>query len=409
ADQPVDVGPARGREGDQRRQPGLRVPALEPRQEQLLVLHGVDLVDPQDHGPSGLGQAAQDLRLGLARAIGPSVDDQQRGVDVGDDPQRLADHEAVELFLGAVNARRVDEDDLPAGAVVDAGDAVPRRLRLGRDDGQLLADDPVEQRRLADVGSAQDRNGARHAARARVRGAGLVAGGGLRRLHGGFYITQMSCYPRGMRIFSALALLGLWATLPSPPAAAATGLRLTTAADGALEVRNGDDLLTRVALKTPALRRGTPTLRDVTSAGHRLAELRVPVRGTSAEEVWIGEVAGRARRVVWSGVTGPRDADGETSLWVEVTPERVVEYQTAAGVDRCDGLPPRLFPRGYDFDAGRFRPIVSTLPLPGGEKLVAHRGDPGMPTGRPIGDFHFVGASTTRGAGSDARGLTPPV
>jgi len=212
-----------------------------------------------------------------------------------------------------------------------------------------------------------------------------------------------------MRIFSALALLGLWATLPSPPAAAATGLRLTTAADGALEVRNGDDLLTRVALKTPALRRGTPTLRDVTSAGHRLAELRVPVRGTSAEEVWIGEVAGRARRVVWSGVTGPRDADGETSLWVEVTPERVVEYQTAAGVDRCDGLPPRLFPRGYDFDAGRFRPIVSTLPLPGGEKLVAHRGDPGMPTGRPIGDFHFVGASTTRGAGSDARGLTPPV
>jgi HEAT repeat protein len=212
-----------------------------------------------------------------------------------------------------------------------------------------------------------------------------------------------------MRNFSALALLGLWAALPPPAAAAASGLHLGTAADGALEIRNGDELLTRVAPKTPALRRGTPALREVTSAGHRLAELRVPVRGTSAEEVWIGEVEGRARRVVWSGMTGPRDADGETSLWVEVTPERVLEYQTAAGIDRCDGIPPRLFPRGYDFASGRFRPIVSPLPPPAGEKLVAHRGDPAMPTGRPIGDFHFVGASTTRGAGSDARALTPPV
>ncbi len=32
-----------------------------------------------------------------------------------------------------------------------------------------------------------------------------------------------------------------------------------------------------------------------------------------------------------------------------------------------------------------------------------------MPAGRPIADFHFVAASTTRGAGSDARGLTAPL
>src|SRR5579871_184706 len=214
-----------------------------------------------------------------------------------------------------------------------------------------------------------------------------------------------------MRIFFALALSGLCAAVaPATSQAATTGtLGLSTGADGALEIRNGGELVTRVVLKTPALRRGTPALHDVTVAGHRLAELRVPVRGTSAEEVWIGEVEGRARRVVWSGMTGPRDSDGETSLGVEVTPARVVEYQTAAGVDRCDGIPPRLFPRGYDFAAGRFRPIVSALPPPAGEKLVAHRGDPAMPAGRPIGDFHFVGASTTRGAGSDARGLTAPV
>ncbi|HEY4393735.1 MAG TPA: HEAT repeat domain-containing protein [Polyangia bacterium] len=198
--------------------------------------------------------------------------------------------------------------------------------------------------------------------------------------------------------------------------APAGGLRWSAAADGALEVRNGDELLGRVALKTPALRRGAPLLREVNVGGHRVAELRVPVRGTPSEEVWIAEIdrasgrgAGNDRRVLWSGLTGARDTDGETSRWVDVSDERVVEYQTAAGVDRCDGIPPRLFPRFYDFTAGKFRPMVSLLPPPGGETLVAHRGDPAAPTGRPIADFHFVGASTTRGAGDDARGLTPPV
>ncbi len=32
-----------------------------------------------------------------------------------------------------------------------------------------------------------------------------------------------------------------------------------------------------------------------------------------------------------------------------------------------------------------------------------------MPAGRPLADFHFVGASTTRGAGADARALTAPL
>ena len=223
---------------------------------------------------------------------------------------------------------------------------------------------------------------------------------------------------RDMRVFSALAVLAfvcpprprLWPKRRRPPAAG--GLRLNPAPDGALEIRSGDDVVTRLPLKTPALRRGTPALREVTVEGHRLAELRVPVRGTSAEEVWIGEVAGRparSTRIVWSGMTGARDADGESFLWVEATPERVVEYQTAAGIDRCDGIPPRLFPRAYDFASGRFRPIVSSLPPAGSETLVGHRGDPAMPAGRPIADFHFVAASTTRGAGSDARGLTAPL
>ena len=74
----------------------------------------------------------------------------------------------------------------------------------------------------------------------------------------------------------------------------------------------------------------------------------------------------------------------------------------------CDGQPPRLFPKTYDFVAGRFRPIFSPTPPPAGERLLAHRRNPAMPSGAPSPDFHWVAASTTRGAGDDARALTPP-
>ncbi|MFL5307131.1 MAG: HEAT repeat domain-containing protein [Polyangia bacterium] len=221
-----------------------------------------------------------------------------------------------------------------------------------------------------------------------------------------------------MRILGVAALGGLsWListpvfagdAAPATPAPSA-GLRLAQAADGTLEIRSGADLIVRVPLKTPALRRGQPTLREVTVEGHRVAELRVPVRGASGAEVWLGEVDTADHRPIWAGLTGARDADGETSIWVEATPERVIEYQTAAQVNRCDGAPPRLFPRAYDFAAGRFRPIVSPIPAPAPTTLVARRGDPAMPAGRPLADFHFVGASTTRGAGADARALTAPL
>jgi HEAT repeat protein len=209
----------------------------------------------------------------------------------------------------------------------------------------------------------------------------------------------------------SLALAGPAASAAPPPAHPAA-LQLVSGPDGALEIRSGADSIGRLAPRTPALRRGAPALREVAVAGHRLAELRLPILGTPGEEIWIGEIEaerGRPRRVIWSGLTGPRDIDGESSQWIEVTPERVVEYQTAPEVTRCDGQPPRLFPRAYDFDAGRFRPILPPLPPPALTKLVARRGDATMPTGRPIGDFHWTGASTTRGAGNDARGLTAPV
>ena len=54
----------------------------------------------------------------------------------------------------------IDEYNLPARFGENAQDTMAGGLWLGGDDGQLLADDPVEQRRLADVGSAEDGNSA---------------------------------------------------------------------------------------------------------------------------------------------------------------------------------------------------------------------------------------------------------
>src|SRR5690349_3527078 len=59
-----------------------------------------------------------------------------------------------------MDAGRVDEDDLPCGCrvVLRAEDPRPRRLRLVGDDGDLLADDAIEQRGFAGIGPADDRD-----------------------------------------------------------------------------------------------------------------------------------------------------------------------------------------------------------------------------------------------------------
>lgn len=212
--------------------------------------------------------------------------------------------------------------------------------------------------------------------------------------------------------FVLLAALGLSRRAPAlaaaPAPAAAGALQLANTPDGGLELRRQGATLAKVALQTPASRRGQAMVREVSVDDHPIAEVRVAVRGQAAEETWIGDLSARPARTIWSGLTGPRDADGEASLYVEVTPDRIFEYQTAEQVTRCDGQPVRLFPRAWDFASARFRPIVSALPPLAATKLTAVRDAPAMPAGRPLGGFHFVAASTTSSAGSDARGLGAP-
>ena len=187
--------------------------------------------------PRAPRSASSALPVGRSRAI-RRVDDQQRGVDVGDRAQRLVDHEAVQRRR-ARRARRGCRRRRSgrARAVADAGDAVARGLRLGRDDGQLLADDAVEQRRLADVGAAQNCDGAGDGA----GDFGLSrASDGHRR---GFYIAQVSCYPESMRLpWIRACWPSAWVSSrrPRPRGAARradAGARRPTAA---LDLRDGD-------------------------------------------------------------------------------------------------------------------------------------------------------------------------
>src|SRR5690349_19732634 len=98
-----------------------------------------------------------------------------------------------------------------------------------------------------------------------------------------------------------LALCGI-TTLASAEEKAPT---LSPAPDGTLELRSGPALLARIAPATPALRRGPPQVRALQVDGHHVVEVRIPVRGRPAEEVWIGDVGAKPVRVIWQGRTGP--------------------------------------------------------------------------------------------------------
>ena len=89
----------------------------------------------------------------------PGLDDEQRHVAVLERLVDLPRHEPVQRALRAPRMpRRIDEHRLIGAAIQHAEHALARRVRLVRDDAELLADERVQQRRLADVRPADDRD-----------------------------------------------------------------------------------------------------------------------------------------------------------------------------------------------------------------------------------------------------------
>ena len=142
--------------------PGL----LGPRQQRAvgLALAGraardiVRLVEPEDDLPQGSALVHLAQQFGnvdvLVGGRHGAIHQPEHDVGVGKGLLRHVDHVLAQFVQRAVDAGRVEEEDLRVGLGDDAEDLVARGLRLGRDDGEFLPQQPVEQRGFARVGAA---------------------------------------------------------------------------------------------------------------------------------------------------------------------------------------------------------------------------------------------------------------
>ena len=183
----------------------------------------------------------------------------------------------------------------------------------------------------------------------------------------------------------------------------------TSDASGAIEIRDSGKMVASFSPKTPKEGRGLPIVRHVSVTGHRVLEVRIPIlgEGPKREEVWVAEFP--FKNVIWWDQAGARDVDGETAQQIVVTEKSVSEFQTAARVHRCDGVPAQLFRRAWDFAGRRFRAEPPALPNAAPSTIEARRGDAQIPAGKPLGGFHFHAASSSAGAEGDIRRLSAPV
>src|SRR3984957_6975739 len=129
--------------------------------QQLRALDEVDLIENSEPRLPALGERGQDgLRLLAQTRVGllAGVDQEHERVGVGRRAPGGGDHRPVEAALGREQAGRVDEHDLRLAPGQDATHDRAGGLRLAGDDRDFLADQRVDQRRLAGVGRADDRD-----------------------------------------------------------------------------------------------------------------------------------------------------------------------------------------------------------------------------------------------------------
>ncbi len=130
---------------------------LQKCQQPRLVCNTIHLVYHQDQRNGGIPDHLGCMLVLLRPAI--CLDQEQHHVDVVKRRSSDAIHVAVERAPGCeVDARSVEIHDLPLGGRLDAGQALSRGLRFGRDNAQFLADEPVHKRRFSDIWAANQGN-----------------------------------------------------------------------------------------------------------------------------------------------------------------------------------------------------------------------------------------------------------
>src|SRR5690606_11178767 len=120
----------------------------------------IDLVERDHDRLLGVAELARELAVAV-RDADDRVEHEQRDVRLGEALPRGLHHALAEQVARLVQPRRVDEQELHARSRLDAEVPVARRVRLRRDDRALGPEDRVEQRRLADVRPADERDEAR--------------------------------------------------------------------------------------------------------------------------------------------------------------------------------------------------------------------------------------------------------
>jgi len=131
---------------------GVRFPEAQRPQVRgvRLAALAVHLVRAQHDGLPGLAQQPDDGLVGVRRAdLG--VHDEDDGVGRLDRVLGLRGHRRVDAEDVLLPAAGVDDLETPPGPLGLIGDAVAGHPRLVLDDGLAAADDPVDERRLADV------------------------------------------------------------------------------------------------------------------------------------------------------------------------------------------------------------------------------------------------------------------
>ena len=127
------------------------------RRQRVGLVEAVDLVDDDRDRHVGARQGAGDEAVARADAL-LAVDEQQRRVGLAELALDARLHALRQRVARALHAGQVDEHELRAAAHRDPADRAARRLRLVGDDRDLLADDRVDERRLADVRAAGERD-----------------------------------------------------------------------------------------------------------------------------------------------------------------------------------------------------------------------------------------------------------
>ena len=123
--------------------------------EELRLPNPIDLVEGQDRRHPGLSHSFEHELVPPAEGLG-CIDQQEHEIHVLQALDRELHHAPVHFVLRLVDPRSVEEHDLRRVAVGDGQDPVPRGLRFGGDDGDLLPHEAVEEGGLPHVRASDD-------------------------------------------------------------------------------------------------------------------------------------------------------------------------------------------------------------------------------------------------------------